>query len=189
MLMFTGMGILSVMLCKEFSIYQLIFVVPGLAFFSSHYLLLLKRWVVAESITLIICGVLMLNMLFPLKEWLFIDEFVSYDQLIASESPYREITTGKKILVIGDHVELYQDARLATPYLNWQFSQKHLENLDYYDNLTEAFINFSENLPEVIIDEKNVVGRLFDKMPTIALKYSQHVSFEHVYVLKGNNSK
>lgn len=189
MLLFTTMGIFSVILSKEFSIYQLIFVVPGLAFFTSHYLLLLKRWVVAESITLIVCGVLLLNMLFPLKEWLFIDELVSYDQLIASESPFGEITSGKKILIIGDHVELYRDAGLATPYLNWQFSQKHLENLDYYDNLTEAFMNFSENLPEVIIDEKNVVEKLFDKMPTIALKYSQHLSFDHVYVLKAGNSK
>jgi len=164
----------------------LIYIVPGLAFFTSHYLLVLKRWVVAETITSIICGLLVLNMLFPLKEWLFVDEFVSYDNLIAKESPYKQITSGKKILVIGDHIELYRDASLATPYLNWQFSQKHLENLEYYDNLTETFINFSENLPEVIIDEKGVVEKLFDKMPTIALKYAQHHSFDHVFVLKAS---
>ncbi|MFT6783978.1 MAG: hypothetical protein ACJA1A_003920 [Saprospiraceae bacterium] len=186
MLLFMGMGIFSVILSKEFSIYQLIFIVPGLAFFTTHYLLLLKRWVVTESITLIICSLLILNMLFPLKEWVFVDELASYDNLIAQESPYKEITSGKEILVIGDHIELYRDASLATPYLNWQFSQKHLENLEYYDNLTETFINFSENLPEVIIDEKGVVEKLFDKMPTIALKYSQHDSFDHVFVLKAS---
>jgi hypothetical protein len=71
-------------------------------------------------------------------------------------------------------------------HLNWQFSQKHLENLEYYDNLTETFINFSENLPEVIIDEKGVVEKLFDKMPTIAIQYSPHDSFDHVFVLKAS---
>lgn len=184
MLLFMSMGIFSVLLSKEFSIYQMIFIVPGLAFFTAHYLLVLKRWIVAETITSIVCGLLLLNMLFPLKEWLFVDEFVSYDSLIAKESSYQQITSGKKILVIGDHIELYGNASLATPYLDWQFSQMHLENLDYYDNLTEAFINFSEDLPEVIIDEKNVVEKLFDKMPTIALKYSQHPSLDHVYLLR-----
>ena len=186
MLMFMSMGILAVLLSKEFSTYQLIYIVPCLAFYTSHYLLLLKRWIVAETITSIICGLILLNMLFPLKEWLFVNEFVSYDNLIAKESPYKQITSEKEILVIGDHIELYQGASLATPYLNWQFSQKHLENLEYYDNLTETFINFSNDLPEIIIDEKGVAEKLFDKMPTIALKYSQHDSFDHVFVLKAS---
>ena len=125
-----------------------------------------------------------MNLLFPLKQWLFIDEFVSYDNLIVQDSPYDAITSEKTVLVLGDNVGIYKNSSLATPYLNWQFSKSHLENLNYYDNLTEVYQNFNSDLPEVIIDEKDVVPILFDKMPTVGLKYTQHRSMKNVYLKK-----
>lgn len=189
MLMFMITGIIAMLLSKEFSMYQLIYIVPGLAFFASHYLLLIKKWLIAEMTLLILSGLLFFNLLFPLKKWLLADKFVSYNNLIAQESPYADITKGKKILVIGDHVELYKSASLATPYLNWQLAKMHLENLDYYDNLTECFLNFTNDPPEVIIDEKKIIENIFDKMPTIAFLYSKHSNFANVYLLKEDSKK
>lgn len=184
MLMFMVTGVISILISKELSVYQLIFIVPGLAFFVAHYLMLLKKWFFAEVIFMMITVLLLMNLLFPLKQWLFIDEFVSYDSLTVQDSPYDAITSEKTVLVLGDNVGIYKNSSLATPYLNWQFSKSHLENLNYYDNLTEVYQNFNNDLPEVIIDEKDIVPILFDKMPTVGLKYTQHYSMKNVYLKK-----
>ncbi|MFY0650962.1 MAG: hypothetical protein JXQ96_02965 [Cyclobacteriaceae bacterium] len=184
MLMFMVFGVLSILMTKELAIYQMIFFVPGMAFFCAHYLLALRNWIVSEAIFGIIAMLILLNMLFPLKRWLFFDEIVSYDSLVVKNAPYNGITEGRSLLIIGDDISLYKNSALATPYLNWQFSKAHLQNLSYYDNLTEVFANFHQNSPEVIIDQKNIVPDLFRKMPTIALRYKKHNSFEHVYLMK-----
>ena len=54
MLMFMITGIIAMLLSKEFSMYQLIYIVPGLAFFASNYLLLIKKWLIAEMTLLIL---------------------------------------------------------------------------------------------------------------------------------------
>lgn len=186
MLMFMFAGIFSVLLSREFSVYQLIFVVPGLAFFTSHYLIALKNWIMAEAVFVIIALLLLLNMLFPLKRWLFVDEFISFDQLMVQETPYDTLTEGKKLLVIGESIDAYSNSSLATPYLNWQLTRNHFQNLGYYDNLSETYLHFTDNPPDVIIDEKKVVPELFKKVPTVGLKYTPHYSIENVYLRKGD---
>lgn len=184
MLMFMLAGALSVWVSREFAVYQLIYMVPGLAFFASHYLIALKNWIMAEAVFMIITVLLLLNMLFPIKRWLFIDEFVSFDRLIVQETPYNTLTEGKKLLVIGESIDAYLNSSLATPYLNWQLSRNQLGNLEYYDNLTETYLHFNDTPPGVIIDEKQVVPELFEKAPTIGLKYKPHPSLKNVYLLK-----
>ena len=183
MLMFTFAGIISIFMTKEVAVFQLIFIVPGIAFFASHYLLTLRSWIASEITFLVIAVCLVLNMLFPLKGWLFVDQFVTLDKLVVKETEYDELTRDKSLLVVGDHVELYKNSSLATPYLNYQFSKAHLDNLDYYDNLTAIFLNFQRDMPEVIIDEKGLIPSLFDKLPTLAAQYRAHRQWEHVYVL------
>ncbi len=182
MLFFMAMGLLSLVVTKELATYQLAFLVPGFAFFSSHYLILLKKWIVAEANFIIIASLILLNMLFPLKKWLYVDEFIAFDRLAVQPSPYLELTSGKTLWVIGDHVDLYHESTLATPYLNWQLAAEHLSNTSHYDNLSAIYLNLQSDLPEVIVDEKGLVPVLFDKLPTIASKYTPHPEWKNVYV-------
>ncbi|MBU2914286.1 MULTISPECIES: hypothetical protein [Reichenbachiella] len=183
MLMFFVSGILAFFMVKERSTYQFIYLVPVMAFFVAHHLLVIKNWILAEATFLLIFVAIILNLLFPLRGWLFVDQLVGVERLLVQPSPYAELTEGKDILVIGEGIEHYKGASLATPYLDWQLSQIHLQHLNYFDNSAEVFLNFTSDMPEVIIDEQEVVPELFRMMPTIAAQYREHVTYAGVYVL------
>ena len=184
MLMFFVSGFLALMLSREISSYQLIYFVPTVAFFVSHFLLLSRHWLIAELNLGIVIILLIMNHLIFANQWFHVDEFVDYAPLTVQENKYNKITEGKKLLVLGKDMSYYQNASLATPYLNWDLSQIQLSNLNYYDNSAEVFVNFNEGLPEVIIDQKQILPVLFDMMPTIASQYIHHEAYPEIYLLK-----
>lgn len=184
MLIFFFSGFLSLILSHEVSTYQLVCFVPSVAFFTAHYILLIRHWLVAEaSVALIIIAILCNHLTFS-SSWFHVDEFVSYESALVPPSKYARLTTGKKILVIGDGMHHYDHASLATPYLNWSLSKIQLKQLGYYDNSAEVFVNFKRDFPEVIIDQEDVMPRLFATMPTIASRYMHHENYPEVYLLK-----
>ncbi|PIB36318.1 hypothetical protein BFP72_13400 [Reichenbachiella sp. 5M10] len=183
MLMFLVSGLFAFTILKERSTFQFIYFVPVWAFFITHYLLLIRNWILAEASFLLVLVLLLSNFFFPLKGWMYVDRIIGFDELIVQESEYATLTEGKKILVIGEGLRHYQRASIATPYLEWRLSKELLSNLDYYDNSAEVFRQLNAELPEVIIDEKQVVPELFEMMPTIAAQYREHPVHEGVYVL------
>lgn len=184
MLMFFFSCILGLMMSREVSTYQLIYFVPPVAFFVAHYLLLIRHWLIAEAtMGLIVVGILCNHLTFS-NAWFHIDEFVSYEDALVSKSTYAKVTKGKKILVIGDAISHYDGALLATPYVNWPLSKIQLNQLNYYDNSAEVFVNFNRDFPEVIIDQEGVIPQLFAIMPTIAFRYIHHKHYPEVYLLK-----
>ncbi|WP_422360369.1 hypothetical protein [Reichenbachiella sp.] len=184
MLMFFLSGFFALMMAREVSTYQLIFFVPSVAFFVAHYLLLIKNWIIAElSVGIIIILVLYNHLAFSNK-WFHVDRFVSYEPMMINESEYGKLVAGKKVLVLGSDLRHYKNASLATPYLNWRLSQIQLKALNYYDNSAEVFVNFNEDLPEVIIDQEQTMPELLRIMPTIASQYIHHEGYPEIYLLK-----
>lgn len=184
MFMFFLSGFLALMMCREVSTYQLIFFVPTIAFFTTHYLLLVRHWLVAELNLGIVIVLVVFNHLLFANKWFHVDEFVSYEPIQAKTSPYEKLTVGKKILVLGSELSHYQNAALATPYLNWDLSKIQLRQLNFYDNSAEVFINFNDDLPEVIIDKEQTMPELLQMMPTIASQYIHHEGYPEIYLLK-----
>lgn len=184
MLMFFLAGFMALVMAREVSTYQLIFFVPTVAFYVAHYLLLIKNWVVAELSAGIIILLVLYNHLAFSHNWFHVDQFMSYESLKVQESAYEKLVRGKKILVLGDEMQHYKNASLATPYLNWRLSKIQLKQLNYYDNSAETFVNFSKDLPEVIIDQELTMPSLFKIMPTISSQYIHHEGYPEVYLLK-----
>lgn len=184
MLMFMMSGFLALMMSREVSTYQLIFFVPTVAFFVTHYLLLIRHWLIAELSTGLIILFVFFNHLLFSNNWFHVGQIVSYEPLLVKESSYSEQVRERKILVTGNKLNHYQGASLATPYLNWSLSRIQLEDLNYYDNSAEVFVNFTNDLPEVIIDQEDIVPKLFSIMPTISSKYIQHEKYSALYMLK-----
>lgn len=182
MLMFLLSGAFAFFLMKERAMFQLIYIVPVFAFFVSHYLQVIKNWILAEATMLLVFVLVMMNLLFPLNNWLYVNELVNMDNLVVKENPYTALTEDKKVLVIGEELSYYQGAHLATPYLNWDLSRLQLEHLNYFDNNEEIFLHFKKDMPEVIIDKKNLVPSLFERMPTIGAQYLMHGSYYGVYL-------
>ncbi|MFY0627808.1 MAG: hypothetical protein JXR07_16030 [Reichenbachiella sp.] len=184
MLFFLLAGVISMFMVKDISTFQLIFFVPSTAFFITHYLLIIKNWILAEGTTALIIVAVVFNFLLTYNGWVFFNQFANHDKLNIVESNYERLVEGKKIVVIGEELSHYKNAKLATPFLNWQQSSKWLENPNYYDNITLIYTKLSEDLPEVIIDEKRVMNEIFEKLPLISNQYELKRLEDDIYLKK-----
>ena len=158
----------------------MIFAIP-VAFFLTHYFLLLRNKFFVEVVFIVFFATIIVVNYGTFYYDKIPRYLIDYQDLLVKSTDYDELVDGKKILVLGDNLHLYKNATLAGPYLNWQTSSRHLTRPEYYDNLTTIYQNFVQDLPEVIIDEKAVITTLFDRMPGVAHMYEKKNS--NIYVL------
>lgn len=150
----------------------LVLFVPVAAFYISHFFLLIrKRFVTEIAFTLFLLTILFGHFA-SLYQWRPLSRMLSYETLVVHTTPWDELVKGKKILYVGEEdFSIYNNASLATPYLNWELSSLHLDAPDYYDNLMSIYDNFINDTPEIIIDTEGVMQKVFSRMPSIADKY------------------
>jgi hypothetical protein len=82
-----------------------------------------------------------------------------------------ELMKGQKMLVIGERIDEYKLGKSATCYLNWDLSKIDLENPDNYESIINIFDNFKKDPPTIIIDKQNVVPKIFQRIPALAVDY------------------
>lgn len=164
---------ISLFLVRNLSASNLILLIPPGAFFISHLLLLTGRKLKAEMILYSFIFLIFGYQFVVGKNLKQIRQIVDFSKLYVPEETSSNKIYDKKLLVLGDDISFYKENMLATPYLNWQLSRLHFDQLNYYDVLTDIFNNFNGDPPEVIIDLEDRLPALFEKMPTIGLKYKK----------------
>ena len=87
-------------------------------------------------------------------------------------------------MVLGDNFLPYNNNKLATPYLNWNLAQRHFNNLNQYHTTIEVYNNFRNELPEVIIDEKNFMPTLANRIPLLSNLYEKKDKQSNIFTLK-----
>lgn len=176
------LGIAAWFVNRERSPYQLIIFIAPSAFFLTHFFLKIKKtWQAEVVFSIFLIAVVFMNIA-TYKKYRFTKNIVQFENLLVQKTDWDVVTNKKRILVIGDNISAYKNATLATPYFNWHLSKEHLENQNYYDNITDIFLNFRNDLPEVIIDEKAVMKNLQSNIPLLKSKYKKHA--DHVYILR-----
>ncbi len=186
MFFFILAGVISLFMVKEFSTFQLIIFMPSLAFFITHYILTIRHWIIAEGSAGLIVMAMIMNLLMTYNGWLIYEKYMSYEGLYVKESASNKLLEGKKVLIIGEELSPYQNSSLATPFLNWQLSAQWLENPNYYDNITLIYQKMTNDLPEVIVDKKQVMSDVLDAMPTISAHYQIHNSSDDLNYVKSD---
>ena len=174
-----------ILLTPDRAPHQLIVFVAPCAFYLSHFFLLIRRRFMAEILFLSFFATTLLINYGSLKNMVIPEQWFSFDNLLISATPWDQLVEDKHILIIGEDLNAFEEASLATPYFNWHFSKRHLGQLHSYNSLSVVYKNFTQDLPEVIIDQKEIVPELFQRMPTIGSKY-QESSVENAYILATN---
>lgn len=150
----------TLLIWVEKSLSYFILFVPAFAFFISHYFLLLRKTIKAELLfSLFWIGIIFLN-ISTYFQWFGLNEYVKLENLMVKETAYNQITNGKKIIVLGNEFNIYNESSGSTPFLDWHLSKKVLTNPDYYDNATAIHNGFANDPPEIIIDLENVMPDL-----------------------------
>lgn len=163
--------------------FQLAIFVPSAAFFISHHFMLVRRrlWVEIQF-TIFLFFLIFVN-LGSYYGVGVVERFVNHDGLFVRETSIGRMIAGSKILVLGDELSFYKDARLATPYLDWKASTLHFHALGYYDNITAIYKNLLNDRPDYIVDQEGLMPALEEKIPAIGQWYVK-TSTDMVYRLQ-----
>jgi hypothetical protein len=146
---------------------------PPIAYFISHYLLLIHRRRIAEyMLVLFLAGVLIVNLAAyngKIKE-------VDYSGFFAKPSQYASQIKGKRVMVVGDDIGLYRWNSLGGSFLDWELSKDYFGNPDVYENIIKRNDAFAEDPPEAIVDELNMIAPLFERLPRVRKMYRKEGS-------------
>ncbi|MCS6822268.1 MAG: hypothetical protein NZ551_10410 [Microscillaceae bacterium] len=148
--------------------------IPALVFLLSHYFLDTKSKLLTELGFLMWAGstfFLHYDFLYSLRQDFQHTPIIQANQLLVKSLTNPAITQNKRVLVIGDDLSYYQKASLATPYLDYNLSREHFENLDHYQTVVAVYENFRTDLPDVIIDQKQIMPQILEAVPLLAREY------------------
>ena len=158
-------SVILIFLASELAYFSWIFIIPTVAFFTVHLLLLVKQRFYVECINIFI-----LVSIFLLSSYSYNwsrEKETNY--FVEKEAPV--ILKGRKIAVLGDNLSMYQSSGSTTPFLNWRVCKRFFVDLEYYDNLVNILKGFENDPPEMILDEAGVMPEVYEKIPVLKRRY------------------
>ena len=166
--------LVQVLLTREFTPHSLIVFIPSVAYFISHYLLLIrKRWIADAMLWIFLIGILTVNLLSRYNKISMID----YANLFLRESPYSRSIKNQRVMVLSNDAGIYRQNKLAGYFLDWDLSKKILEEPDYYENVVLVHQSFRSDPPETIIDPNGLMNKFFDRIPELQSAYRKDSVF------------
>ena len=147
---------------------SLIVFIPPLAYFISHCLLLIRRRWRAELMLWVFLGAI-ISVNFLSRSGRI--EGVDFQHLFPRKGNEAYPVSGKKVMVLGDNMALYQHNSLGGCFLNWELSKPIFEDMARYDHVEIVSSCFSGYPPEVVLDKENLMKAVMERVPSIALQY------------------
>ena len=154
---------------------DLVFFVPPVAFFLTHYLLNLRRRIwKALMPSLVIIGLIG----YPA----FLLQKGTLDSMIVDEVEIG--IKGESLMGIGIPVAYYSNYKISGPFLDDYVSRKKLRDIDYYDSASEVYEALLKSTPKIVIDQWGEAEKLFFQFPEFGKRYEK--VGEDTYLLINN---
>lgn len=159
-LMFLG-GLSTFALSNEKALLELAFIIPVIAYFWTHYFILIRR----KIFQLIMPGLLIFGLL--------VYSGYGYRNLLKplEVTGTEEVMTGTMIL--GSNLNYYQNTTMNSPCFDKYACTRAFEGLDFYGSAGDIFILFQKADPILVIDELGVMPKLMERFPAIESNYRQ----------------
>ena len=170
MLLWLVISFLEIALTRELTPHSFITFVPPLAYFISHYILLIRRkWIAESMMWIFLLSVIAISTASRLNKIKSVD----YAGLYVKDSKYESFIKGKRVLMLGDDPGIYKDNGAASYFLNWDLSKEIFEQPDYYENVILVQNSFEKDMPDIIIDERDRMEKFFIRLPTLNAHYEK----------------
>jgi hypothetical protein len=154
-------------LTRQLTPHSLIIMIPSLSYFFSHYLLLIRRrWIAESMLWILIFGIITVNLLAVQGNI----GGINYSRMFIAEKKSLPVTN-KSVMVLGDDLSVYRDNKLGGYFLDWRLSERTLNSVQYYDHVLKIDKMFHTFPPDVIVDERGMFGSLAGKIPMLTTKY------------------
>jgi len=144
-----------------------------ISYFISHYILLIRKknraelsiWIFIISIT----GLMYLTRNNKITS-------VNYSNLFPVKSRYDQYVN-KRILILGTDWALFESNKMATGFFDWKLTRPVFADLTYFENVFLIDRSFSDDAPDIIIDEENMMKEVFVRIPHLQPLYSREGYF------------
>jgi hypothetical protein len=171
MLLVATLGVIILFFSHTLTSFMLL--VPFMSFFISHFLILARR----KNLVSILTMFFVLNSTQVIYSYLPISiynaDILDFNKQISLPSTWNDKYQNKKIAAFGNDISIFRNNQLGTSYFDWELSSKYLEGMDYYSKVVHVYNGISRDMPDVIIDEKNVMPKVFDRIPALAKAYKK----------------
>lgn len=167
MLFLSMIGILILFFIPQLSMYHFLIFLPPMALFISAFFLILTKVVFRGILfytfvlSMIYLGYSHRNLLTP---------YLTLNKISVTKS---SVESFGKILVLGENKANYQNNKVATIYIDWNLSKRYFLDLDNYENLSKIYTNVKNDIPDVIVDNEEIVPKLFERIPEFEKLYKQ----------------
>lgn len=142
--------------------------IPVMAFYITHFILLIRRKKFAEiNIWIILIGILCVSYA---AQFGYVNG-VEYKNLIVENKP--SIYSGKKILILNNQSAVYRNNMLGGGFLDWSLAEPIFNEPDYYDHILLVNKSIQEDLPEIIQDPHQYMPALFKHLPGLKSQYKK----------------
>ncbi len=159
-LMFFG-GIATFFLSNEKTLLELAFIVPVIAYFWTHYFILVRR----RIFQMIMPGLLIFGLL-------FYSTYV-YQNYTESLKVIEKEETTEGTMVLDSNLNYYLDHKINTPCFNQHLAIRAFQGLDFYGSAGNIFMLFQKADPTFVIDEIGIMPRLMARFPKIEEEYQR----------------
>ncbi|MFN3782819.1 MAG: DUF6427 family protein [Spirosomataceae bacterium] len=161
----------------------LVVLVPVFAFFITGLFIHLKGTLIPELYFLVFL-LLSLFIYFQGSGPLIGTGFQELAHRRLSKSQLPEVFKGQRVLILGSDIAEYQEAEVATQYLDWSLAKGVFEEVNNYESLVTVFDTFSSDPPTIVIDKINLMPTLMKKIPLLAQKYTPLQKYPGYYQLR-----
>ncbi|WP_245917323.1 hypothetical protein [Mongoliibacter ruber] len=174
MLIFLFFAASSILLVNRRTPYQLLILIPSLAYFISMFLNAAKRGFVNKILSYVfVIGIPLMGF----GWWSVKHSQNKLEDYAVIAKPEHDISKNKKVLVLGTDLGFYKDAYQVTPYLNYYISREVLADFEDFKDMSEAYKNFLEEKPELVVDQDGVFQNLLQRIPLLKEKYRKSGKF------------
>jgi len=167
-LIFIG-GVVTFFLSNERVGLEFLFMVPVVAYFWTHYFILLKRrFFRAVMPFLLVFGLLSTSIYF------YSDSAAPV--MVAEETP------SENWMVLSEKLEVYSQSKMTTPCINASISQALGKELNSYGGAENFYEIFMAVDPDRVLDEEGVMPRIMQRFPEIEERYRKVSAMEYAKV-------
>lgn len=157
-------------LSGEYTPANLFYLITPLAFFIAAFFQISKKIILPEILFILFTLLIIIISYSGFNNVLGFSSNQLTDYRLDTKPEYAQYAH-KKLFVTGDEIGYYQHAKAATGYLDWRFAREYFENTNNYMNISKINQNLSRDLPDLIIDNENVMPGVFEKIPALKNKY------------------
>ena len=170
--------VIEIFLTRQLTPHSLIIMIPSLAYFFSHFLVLIRRkWLGELALWSLVGGVLLMNFLSEQGS-----TAVDYSRMLVGTPKQQLPVMNKRVMMLGDDISVYRTNQLGGYFLDWRLSERALTGMTYYNDVVQVDEMFRTFPPDIIVDQQGIYSKLVQRIPSLSTKYKKQG--ENLYVKK-----